>query len=38
LLRAWKGIKELDSKDPYSFFTNAGFHGLPFTGKVDPGN
>lgn len=32
LMRAWKGIKELPSSDPNSFFTIGGFHGEPFRG------
>ncbi|CDW82065.1 tyrosinase [Stylonychia lemnae] len=38
LLRAWKGIKELPVEDPKSFYNIAGYHGLPFTGKIEPGN
>ena len=32
LMRAWKGIKELPSSDPNSFFILGGFHGEPFRG------
>lgn len=32
LVRAWKGIKDLDYKDPKSFFMLGGFHGEPFEG------
>jgi tyrosinase len=32
LMRAWKGIKELDPSDPNSFFRLGGYHGLPFKG------
>jgi tyrosinase len=32
LLRAWKGIQELDPKDPNSFFVIGGYHGEPFRG------
>lgn len=32
LMRAWKGIKELDASDPNSFFKIGGFHGEPFRG------
>lgn len=32
LMRAWKGIKELDPMDPKSFYCLAGFHGEPFRG------
>jgi tyrosinase len=32
LMRAWKGIKELPSTDPRSFFMLGGFHGEPFRG------
>lgn len=32
LMRAWKGIKELRSDDPNSFFMLGGFHGEPFRG------
>ena len=32
LLRAWKGIQELDPKDRNSFFVIAGYHGEPFRG------
>ncbi|MCW2995283.1 MAG: melO [Conexibacter sp.] len=30
LMRAWKGVKELDEADPRSFFTIGGYHGEPF--------
>lgn len=30
LMRAWKGIKELPSSDPNSFFRLGGYHGEPF--------
>ncbi|WP_184549365.1 tyrosinase family protein [Mucilaginibacter sp. FT3.2] len=33
VMRAWKGIKELPSDDPRSFFMLGGFHGEPFRGK-----
>lgn len=38
LMRAWKGIKELDPQDPRSFFNLGGFHGEPFRGPgtTDP--
>ena len=38
LMRAWKGIKELDPQDPRSFFNLGGFHGEPFRGQgmTDP--
>lgn len=32
LMRAWKGIKELPTSDPNSFFMIGGFHGEPFRG------
>jgi tyrosinase len=32
VMRAWKGIKELPSSDPNSFFMLGGFHGEPFRG------
>jgi tyrosinase len=32
LMRAWKGIKELPSDDPRSFFILGGYHGEPFRG------
>src|ERR1700760_2192403 len=32
LLRAWKGIQNLDPKDENSFFMIAGYHGEPFRG------
>lgn len=32
LIRAWKGIQELDPMDPKSFYCLAGFHGEPFRG------
>jgi tyrosinase len=32
LLRAWKGIQELDAKELNSFFVIAGYHGEPFRG------
>ncbi|HMI82150.1 MAG TPA: tyrosinase family protein [Solirubrobacterales bacterium] len=32
LMRAWKGIKELRSDDPRSFFVLGGYHGEPFRG------
>lgn len=32
LMRAWKGIQELDPTDPKSFYCLAGFHGEPFRG------
>lgn len=32
LMRAWRGIKELASDDPRSFFMLGGFHGEPFRG------
>ena len=32
LMRAWKGIKELPSDDPRSFFVLGGYHGEPFRG------
>ncbi|HLI57779.1 MAG TPA: tyrosinase family protein [Actinomycetota bacterium] len=32
LMRAWKGIKELDPADPRSFFSLGGLHGEPFRG------
>jgi tyrosinase len=32
LIRAWKGIQELPSTDPNSFFIIAGYHGEPFRG------
>ena len=32
LMRAWKGIKELDPADPRSFFVLGGYHGEPFRG------
>jgi tyrosinase len=32
LMRAWKGIYELDPTDPKSFYCLAGFHGEPFRG------
>jgi tyrosinase len=32
LMRAWKGIQELDPNDPKSFYCLAGFHGEPFRG------
>src|ERR1700759_1130329 len=32
LMRAWKGIKELDSSDQRSFFNLGGYHGEPFRG------
>ena len=36
LVRAWKGIKDLDPKDGKSFFVLGGYHGEPFiyTGKI----
>ncbi|WP_026359610.1 tyrosinase family protein [Sphingomonas sp. PR090111-T3T-6A] len=38
LMRAWKGIKELDPSNLRSFFTLGGFHGEPFRGpgETDP--
>ncbi|SFI90205.1 tyrosinase [Sphingomonas sp. NFR04] len=38
LMRAWKGIKELDPEDPRSFFILGGYHGEPFRGpgETDP--
>jgi tyrosinase len=38
LMRAWKGIKELPSDDPRSFFIIGGYHGEPFRGPgaTDP--
>ena len=38
LIRAFRGIQELDSKDPNSFFVLGGYHGEPFRGKgqTDP--
>lgn len=32
LIKAWKGIKELDYKDKRSFFMLGGYHGEPFEG------
>jgi tyrosinase len=32
VVRAWKGIKELPSGDPRSFFSLGGYHGEPFRG------
>lgn len=32
LMRAWKGIKELEATDPNSFFVLGGYHGEPFRG------
>ncbi|HEV2812987.1 MAG TPA: tyrosinase family protein [Solirubrobacteraceae bacterium] len=32
VMRAWKGIKELDPSDPRSFFMLGGYHGEPFRG------
>jgi tyrosinase len=32
LMRAWKGIQELDPSDPRSFFVLGGYHGEPFRG------
>ncbi|WP_316839801.1 tyrosinase family protein [Pedobacter gandavensis] len=32
LMRAWRGVKALDSDDPRSFFMLGGFHGEPFRG------
>jgi tyrosinase len=32
LMRAWKGIKELEPSDPRSFFHLGGLHGEPFRG------
>lgn len=32
LVRAWKGIQELDPDHPNSFFIIAGYHGSPFRG------
>lgn len=38
LMRAWKGIKELDPADLRSFFILGGYHGEPFRGpgETDP--
>jgi tyrosinase len=38
LMRAWKGIKELPTDDPRSFFSIGGLHGEPFRdqGATDP--
>lgn len=38
LMRAWKGIKELDPADLRSFFVLGGYHGEPFRGpgETDP--
>ncbi|MBF9220156.1 tyrosinase family protein [Hymenobacter ruricola] len=33
LMRAWKGIKELNPDDPRSFFNLGGYHGEPFRGE-----
>ena len=32
LMTAWKGIQDLDSNDPNSFFVIGGYHGEPFRG------
>jgi tyrosinase len=32
LMRAWKGIQDLKTYDPNSFFAIAGYHGEPFRG------
>jgi tyrosinase len=32
LMRAWKGIQEIDPSDPRSYFVLAGYHGEPFRG------
>jgi tyrosinase len=32
LMRAWKGIKDLPTDDPNSFFVIGGYHGEPFRG------
>ncbi|WNJ17185.1 tyrosinase family protein [Pontibacter sp. G13] len=38
LVRAWKGILELDPSNPLSFFVIGGYHGEPFVGQgeTDP--